>query len=134
MDFIEKYMDVLQNIEFGIVSAYREIPQATDNNVLCSLEALIDIYAAEKIKRQPRKFNLSDIERQIMESVRAMCEWRLGRTKLQIEEGKEKEMTLEPITVDEMIQCLKRIQHSVKKWNKMGGRKGYLDFIVQYVK
>jgi len=46
----------------------------------------------------------------------------------------EEEVRLEPLTLDEMIQCLKRIQHSVKKWNKMGGRKGYLDFIVQYVK
>jgi hypothetical protein len=132
MDFFEKYMDVLQNIEFGIVSAYREIPEATDNNVLCSLEALIDVYAAEKIKRQPRKFNLSDSERRIMESVHEMCEWRLGRIKLEGDE--EEEVTLEPLTLDEMIQCLKRIQHSVKKWNKMGGRKGYLDFIVQYVK
>jgi len=132
MDFMEKYMDVLQNIEFGIVSAYREIPQATDNNVMCSLEALIDVYAAEKIKRQPRKFNLSDSERRIMESVHEMCEWRLGRIKLG--GNGEEEVRLEPLTLDEMIQCLKRIQHSVKKWNKMGGRKGYLDFIVQYVK
>lgn len=129
---MEKYMDVLQNIEFGIVSAYREIPQATDNNVMCSLEALIDVYAAEKINRQPRKFNLSDSEQRIMESVHEMCECRLGRTKLQSDE--EEESPLEPLTLDEMIQCLKRIQHSVKKWNKMGGRKGYLDFIVQYVK
>ena len=62
MDFEEKYMDVLQNIEFGIVSVYREKPELSDNNVISSLEALIDAYKGEQIGRPPRKFNLSDCE------------------------------------------------------------------------
>jgi hypothetical protein len=40
----------------------------------------------------------------------------------------------QPITVDTIILCLKQILKSVVKSNKSGGRTGYLDFIVQYVR
>jgi hypothetical protein len=47
---------------------------------------------------------------------------------------KAREMTPKPITIDEIILCLKRVLKSVKRWNEDGGRQGYLDFIIQYVK
>jgi hypothetical protein len=98
------------------------------------LEALIDKYAAEKIGRPPRHFSLSEVEQALLENVRRMCEWRLGRDTLTDSPEKAREMTPEPITIDEITLCLKRVLKSVKRWNKNGGRRGYLDFIIQYVK
>jgi O6-methylguanine-DNA--protein-cysteine methyltransferase len=40
-DFEEKYLDVLQNIEFGIVSVYREHPEMLDWDAFKAVEALI---------------------------------------------------------------------------------------------
>lgn len=130
----DQYTDVLQNIEFGIVITYRDCPGLCDYDVMRTLEALIDTYTAEKIGRPPRQFNLSDDERLLVRNIRRMCEWRLGRGSLVDDPEKEKKSTSEPKTVDEIILCLKRIFKSVKKWNKSGGRQGYLNFIVQYVK
>jgi hypothetical protein len=36
--------------------------------------------------------------------------------------------------VDVIIACLKRIRKSVEKWNKQGGRQGYLTFVEQFVR
>ncbi len=33
-----------------------------------------------------------------------------------------------------MIACLKRIRSSIQLWNKEGGRRGYLNFVSQFVR
>lgn len=129
----EQYTDVLQNIEFGIVTARRESPDLTDYDVMRVLEALVDVYTAEKIGRQPHPVNFSDREARLMEHVRGMCDWRLGRSAGGSKPTGELPSPT-PLTSDEMVLCLKRLLRSVQKWNKQGGRRGYLDFIVQYVK
>jgi len=130
----DQYVDVLQNIEFGIIMTYRNHPEMSDYDVIRMLEALIDKYAAEKIGRQPRHVLLSEVERALLENVRRMCEWRLGRDTLTDPPEKVEEMALEPKTIDEIVLCLKRILKSVKRWNKDGGKQGYLKFVIQYVK
>jgi len=129
----DQYTDVLQNIELGIVLTYKNNRDMSDSDVIRVLEALIDEYAAEKVGRPPRRFPLSEAEQTLLENVRRMCEWRLGRSTLTDSSGKAK-VDPEPITIDEIVLCLKRVLKSVKRWNKDGGRRGYLDFIVQYVK
>ena len=129
----DRYVDVLQNIEFGIVMTYRNHPEMSDYDVIRMLEALINKYAAEKIGRQPRGFSLSKVEQALLENVRRMCEWRLGRGTLVDTPEKVKEMAPEPKTIDEIVLCLKRILKSVKTWNTEDGRQGYLKFVIQYV-
>jgi hypothetical protein len=46
----------------------------------------------------------------------------------------EREHAPEPKQVDAIALCLKRILKSVNRWNKSGGQRGYLTFIVQYVR
>jgi len=129
----DQYVDVMQNIEFGIIMTYRNHPEMSDYDVIRMLEALIDKYAAEKIGRQPRHVILSEAERAFLENIHRMCEWRLGRGTLVDTQEKVKEMVPEPKTIDEIILCLKRILKSVKTWNKEAGRQGYLKFVIQYV-
>jgi len=130
----DQYADVLQNIEFSIVTTYKGSPEMSDPDVMRMLETLIDRYAAEKIGRPSQYFSLSDLEQALLENVRRMCEWRLGRGTLTDSPEKAKEIEPDPITIDEIALCLKRILKSVKRWNEDGGRRGYLDFVIQYVK
>ncbi|GAB4274994.1 MAG: hypothetical protein Kow0080_23890 [Candidatus Promineifilaceae bacterium] len=37
------------------------------------------------------------------------------------------------LTVSEIIACLKRIQRSIEMWQKEGGRRGYFEFINQFL-
>ena len=133
--FEEQYQDVLQNIEFAIVSAYRERPEEiSDWSVESALDALTRAYGAEHTGRTLRPARLSEAEQLIYDRVRSMCEWRLGHQQLQAEEGSAILQEMEPKTLDEIVTCLKRVRTSVKRWHKSGGRRGYLDFVSQYIR
>ena len=134
MEFEERYMDVLQNLEFAIVQIYKRSREMTDYNVMRMLQALIDEYQSELSGLPPKAHDLSEIERALQESVRQMCEFRLGRASLGNNPSSEAEMKGDNISIEEILLCLKRLFKSAKRWNKSGGRRGYLDFIIQYVK
>ena len=132
--FEDKYLDVLQNIEFGIVRIYQERPELTDWDSLDAIEALIRGYTAEVRGRSRPNIRLSDLPQLVFDSVEAMCEWRLGRERLSAEGSQPVDVEMEPKTIDEIIACLKRIRKSIKRWNKVGGRQGYLNFISEFVR
>lgn len=124
-----RHMDVLQNIEFAIVEAYRADAALHDLDVLDAVEALVRHYHAEEEQRQPPTANLADRSRRVFISAQKMCEWRLGRSPLSAHAG----MPGTVIAVPEMVECLRRIRKSVRRWNRDGGRQGYLEFVSQYV-
>ncbi|NLG98209.1 MAG: hypothetical protein GX491_12680 [Chloroflexi bacterium] len=132
MSIEEEYADVLQNIELAIVGVYKEKPELTDYNVESAITALGRTYQYEKtsgpdaVPVRPK----GELANKVYDAVRAMCEWRLGRENLVDEEGQP--MQVEPITIDEIQACLKRIRKSVNYWNKESGTRGYLDYISQF--
>jgi len=134
MGMEEKYLDVLQNMEFAIVATYRRHPKMTDYEVMRVLEAVIDGYKAETLGRAPREFAPSEMEAALYKAVHDVCQWRLGRGDEPADDTGRRMPATQPITVDTIILCLKQILRSVAKSNKSGGRTGYLDFIVQYVR
>jgi hypothetical protein len=132
-DFEEQYLDILQNIEFGIVRVYREHDDLVDFEVEQALSGLIREYKADQRNRAFDPLDLAPLVREVYNSVRHMTEWRLGR-EVPLKEGDVPFELPEPLSLDEMVACLKRIRKSVRKWNKRGGRQGYLRFIDQFVK
>ncbi|MCQ3947424.1 MAG: hypothetical protein DPW21_12125 [Anaerolineae bacterium] len=127
----EEYLDVLQNIEWAILSVYRENPQLFDYDVDKALNALWMGYRSEQIgkAKPPPAFN--ELQDLLYERVRAICEWRLGRNPVQKEgeDGEVVDLSPEPLTHDVILACIKRIRKSVEFWTKEGGRQGYLYFI-----
>ena len=130
----EQYADVLQNIESGIVATYREHPEMSDFEVMRVLDALVDGYRGEAIGRTFDDSMLPDLDRLCCDAVRRMCEWRLGRAGPVGGPPSAADKNMEHVTVDEIVLCLKKILKSAKWWNKEGGRQGYLNFVIQYVK
>jgi hypothetical protein len=121
-------MDVLQNIEMAIVSVYREHGDLLDYDVDKVLNLLWKEYRNEQINKPTLIPTLNANAQSVYDKVEAMCEWRLGRTDMT---GKDKTTRVKPesISIDEILECLKRIRKSVDLWNKEGGRQGYLYFI-----
>ena len=129
----EEHQDILQNLEFGIVQIYKEKPDLIDAEVLTAIEALIRLYGAEAQGKTLSSRPIRGVAKQVMSSVQTMCEWRLGRLKLEAKDG---ELTMEapaPESIDVMVACLKRIQSSIKFWTQKGGRQGYLNFVMQFI-
>ena len=50
--FEEQYLDVLQNLEFGIVQMARRHPEMSDWEALAAVEALMQVYRAEAAGRE----------------------------------------------------------------------------------
>jgi hypothetical protein len=128
LSFEEEYLDVLQNIEMAIVSVYREHRDLLDYDVDKALNLLWKEYRNEQINKTTPAPILDANTQLVYSRVRAVCEWRLGRAELtgqkKLVRGKP-----EPISIDEILDCLKRIRKSIDLWTRQGGRQGYLYFI-----
>jgi hypothetical protein len=125
----DEHLDVLQNIEFFIVAAYRDHPEIRDYAVMRVLDALVDSYRAEALGRGPRSAQLSPVEAQIFEHSRQVCQFWLGRTGL----GTSPPLPPSEVkSLEQILACIKRIQKSVDRWNKSGGQRGYLAFVSEF--
>lgn len=132
-EFEEEYLDVLQNIEAALASAYRQHSSMTDYDARAAVDALIRDYQAEMKGRPAPNTHMNNIARDAYEAARCMCEWRMGRGALLDERGKELYIPESSVlTVEEIVACLKRIRKSIDRWNKELGRRGYFDFINQF--
>lgn len=40
---------------------------------------------------------------------------------------------MEPMSVEEIVGCLKRVRRSIETWNKQLGRRGYYDFVSEFI-
>jgi hypothetical protein len=130
MDFEDEYLDVLQNLEFAIISVYHDNPDLHDRQVDRALELLIRLYRAQQIDRSMRLPRLTEAVHQVYDRVKAMCEVRLGRSDI---EGSPITFSDAAVTLDEIIACLERLRKSIDRWTNLHGRQGYLRFIEPYV-
>ena len=128
----DEYLDVLQNIEFGIIGAFRADRSLLDLDAKDAVAALIRHYRAEQEQRNPPPMRLGDKAQQIFDSVLPICEWRMGR-KGPLVPAELGSPPADPSTLEDIGTCLRRIQKSIDFWNKRNGRQGYLSFVAPYV-
>jgi len=131
--FEDRYMDILQNIELALVQAYTEDEAMTDFETLNTVNALIRSYTAEMRRRAEPPLNLNPLEQKSCDLARGMCEMRLGREQLK-RDNEPIGLEMRTVSVGEIVDCLKRIRKSVQLWQKKGGRRGYYEFISQFVR
>jgi hypothetical protein len=127
----EERLDVMQNLEYTVASVFERNPEMTDYAVLRTYEALLQAYSDEIKGRTPRPCFAEGHEAELMDQLRSMCEWRLGRSDIAMEDIHAPEC--EPLDVPTLVLCLKRLVKSVKMWTRKGGRQGYLKFMSGFV-
>lgn len=131
--FEEQYMGVLQNIEFALVTVYRNNPKMNDHAALFVIESLVKLYNAEAQGRAIASPQFQSHEQEAFDSVKALLDWRLGKQALVDKDGQEVAVGENTNTPAEIVSCLKRIAKSIDSWTKRGGRRGYYEFVSQYV-
>ncbi len=131
-EFTEKYEAVLQNLEFPIITLYRETGDLIDAEALTAIEALIRIYGAEAQGKAIAARPVRGIAGRVMDSVQYICELRVGRVPLALKDERGEVMEIATITVSELVDCLKQIQSSIKFWSKQRGRQGYLSYVSEF--
>lgn len=126
-DFNEQpNLDVLQNIEVGIIQVYRADATLLDVDAQDAIDALVRHYRSEEEQRGEVNLRLSEKARVVFDSVQSICLWRLGRT------PDPDGVPVDPLSVAEMVACLQGVQKSIPRWTRQGKR-GYLDFVGQYL-
>lgn len=100
---------------------------------LAAIEALLRTYRAEAKGRQATPSCLVPLAQEVYESVETMCEWQLGHEGVLDEEGRPVEIPMQPLALDEIIACLKRVRKSINRWSREGGRQGYLTFVSKFI-
>jgi hypothetical protein len=126
-DTVEQFYDVLQNIEFAILSVYESEADLLDFDVIDALDALVRRYAAEEGSRTPPQLRLSERAKAVFQAAEQMCEWRLGRTASNDEVPADQQNS-----VTDIVVCLKRIRKSAHLWTEQAGRQGYLNYISRF--
>lgn len=125
-----KNLSVLQNLEFSIVSLWREHHEMSDYAALRAYEAAFALYRAEWRGHEPKPPELTGLDAAAFEAVREMCEFRLGRKP----DPEDADNPIEPISLETLLDCLRQLQKSVKRHTEHGGRQGYLTFIDRFLK
>jgi hypothetical protein len=128
----EQYFDVLQNIEAAIVTAYDDNPSLLDLDVMDALDMLVRSYTLEERGVSSRRPAASGPTQRVLDVVRRVCEWRLGRQSLDADPG-EGRLTSGHLSIGELVLCLKRLRKSVRLWTERGGRQGYLDYVRHFL-
>ncbi len=123
----EEFIDVLQNLEFAIVQQYRQNPKIVDLDVRDALDSLIRVYNAEAECRGFNPRPLGDLAESVKQAVREACAWRLGRS------TDAPEQPDEPLSLENLVLCLKRVRSSVEFWTKRDGTRGYLSFVNEHI-
>lgn len=100
--------------------------------MLTKIKALPHLHSAEAQGKSLLPRPVRGIAKQVMESVHAMCEWRLGHSPLQDVAERPVESP-PPKSVEEIVACLKRIRTSIKLWTQKSGRQGYFNFVQQFI-
>jgi hypothetical protein len=129
MGIEDQHLDVLQNIEFAIIQVYELTPDLIDTEVLKAIEALARTYSAEADGKSGSLLNIRGISAEVAEQVKVVCELRLGRSAI---DGQEIDESIPPKTLTNIVDCLKRIQSSIKFWTQKGGRQGYLNYVQNF--
>jgi hypothetical protein len=114
----DKYLDVLQNIEFGIIAEYRKDPSLLDADALEAVNSLVRHLDAGRSAGR-----LGTRAQRIFDSVRDIVDRRM-----ELRAG-----GVPLITKDEMVKCLRRIASSIKFWTEERGRQGYLTFVAGHM-
>jgi hypothetical protein len=129
----EEFQDVLQNLELALVQVYRAHDEMSDWEAETAVSGLIRTYTAEERGRKPPNLRLKPLEQEAYDAVQVMCEIRLGRSELQQESGETVNFSVDSIAVSDLVLCLKRIRKSIQHWRKEGGRRGYFEFVGQFL-
>lgn len=131
--FEDKYNDQLRSMEMALVITYREHEEMTDWETLEAINAAIRTYTAEQRRRQTPTLALRPLTQQSYIALKLTCDGWLGRAPVFDESGQMAELGEQALSLTEILDCLKRIRRSVEMWQKEGGRRGYFNFIDQFL-
>ena len=132
----EEHEDVLQNIEAFIMEVFRAHDHMVDTDVMRALDAGLVYFNDVRREHTPKEPRLSGHSVLVFDAVKTVCNVRLGREELDARTKAKDNLDLSggDVSPEVILACLRKIRKSVDRWNKQGGRQGYLRFVAQFIR
>ncbi len=128
MNPTEEHLGFLQSIEVAVLEVWAQNPALNNYNVMRAYECALAHYRALAREQQPKSSNLTGLDAQVFEKVKEACDRRLDFGK----SGDPPKVA--PMSLEDVLGCLRKLGKSVELWTEQGGRQGYLRFIEQFLK
>jgi len=135
MGVVDDNLDLLQNIEFTVISGYRKDPTIEDRNVIKVYETLIGYQRQVAKGRTPREpENLSETEQMIFDAIQQVMNMR-RELEPPVEKPRRFSIANKVETFeDRILACFRKVHNSAKFWNKERGKHGYLQYVDGFIK
>jgi hypothetical protein len=112
----EKYVEIFKPLEVFVSAYYKQYPEIHDKDILKIYESLL-----KYIKAKLTNFPLPEHKLQ-------------GISKMLYEKQYQYLVEIQELySLEEIQQCLKQLEKSVKLWNREHGSRGYLNFISHFI-
>jgi len=132
MDVTEEHPDVLQNIEFSVLSFAKKNNFLRDEHCLSAYEFLKKKYIGDMRGWKKDNLTIKDpIVSDLVTAILPFSERRLSQGT--VSESSENVLNMGTIEIETMVKCFERLALSVKRWSagKKNSRK-YLEFTSKF--
>jgi len=116
-------IDILQNLEFTVVQMWKDDAELVDAEIGRAYEAAFQRYRAESRGHAPKPVSLAGRELALYEALVDMAESRRS----------ERQNPGSPEAAAVFMDCFRELGRSVERHGRTGGRRGYLEFIKQFL-
>lgn len=128
---MEEHADVLYPLELQMVQIGTDDPTLTDLHVEEAVRQLVRRYAdlaagGEANRRLPPRTDARATN--LFTTLVASCDWLIRRSP-EPPEAWPVSPNWKAAAVGDVVAALKRLHKSIKLWNEMGGRRGYIEYI-----
>ena len=125
----EKYEDVLQNIEFAVVSFDRKSNILTDEHCLKAYDLLKKKYTGELRGWKSENAVIEDpIVTELVNEIIPYSDLRLGKVSIQ-----EQDVIFKSVDHPAIIKCFEKLSKSVNKWKKGKNSRRYIEFVSNFI-
>ena len=131
MAVYDDHPESLHLLESLVISFAEQDESLLDLHVIDAFDAARRWYRAEAEGRVFRPQLTDPRSNELFVGLRAAGAFLLGRSTSEIENTLEEPR--EPISVEALVQCFRQLEKSAKLWSEQGGRRGYLEYIAQFL-
>jgi hypothetical protein len=127
MNLKDEDLPALRELESAVIAVWIRRPDMSDYAAGRAYEAAYQMYRSRLRNHEPRPPNLTGIDAEIFGVVQDVCE-KLLATGAEPMKGLPKGNT-KPIVIEKLVEYLRELQRSVERHTKLGGHRGYLQFV-----
>ncbi|MGA2244357.1 MAG: hypothetical protein ABSH48_05095 [Verrucomicrobiota bacterium] len=131
MNWKDADLPALQELEAAVLAVWKTHSDMNDYAAGRAYEAAHQIYRARARGREPRPAGLDGLDRETFDAVQKVCEKLLASGPNPL--AASPQGPANPVALGKLVEYLRELARSVERHTKLGGRRGYLEFIAKFI-